>query len=561
MSISITQNELAQLLCKDEGQFLEFKSLWDREGGKQRLLPRRKVRDWIAEYVAAFANADGGTIILGVEDDGTPSGCKYPKEAVRGFLDVPARRLRPAVSVRGERVSHAGQELIVIEVPMHPEAVMVEGGGFPCRVGHEVVLEPQEVINDRKQSYRRVGYEQRVRRGTNLDDLDMELARRFLLRTVHKDRRVEEALELYGLTTATRTGVALTNAALLLFGKEPMARWHPRAGIRFFRVRGTTRNHGKRRNVAALGRLELPLARAIEEAHAFASQHIRRSEKLHNLFFREMPEYPEFAWQEAVVNAFAHRDYNDRGREIEVWFYEDRMEVTNPGDLVPPITLDQLRQRRRVHASRNPLLVRVLADAGIMREEGEGIPRIFEEMEDAYLNPPELQVEASQFQVTLYNRPILEAGSPGWQRMVDRLALRTSQKRVLVAFPEGFTNEDYRNLSGGDRDHAYREIQEMVAKGVVASPGSAGRGAVYRLSPALRDMRAWLEARIPAVQEHFQRHAKLTNRQYREIFGVTRHAATRELRALSMDGFLELAGQRRGAHYLPGPALSGTGTE
>ena len=151
---------------------------------------------------------------------------------------------------------------------------------------------------------------------------------------------MEDTLRELGLILPKAGGVGVTNAALLLFAKRPFARWHPRAGIRMFRVAGTERRHGKYRNVTQLERpIEPPLALAIPEAHRLAASQIRKSEKLHDLFFREMPEYPEFAWQEAIVNAVAHRDYNDQGREIEVWFFDDRMEVLSPGDLVPPVTL------------------------------------------------------------------------------------------------------------------------------------------------------------------------------------------------------------------------------
>ncbi len=118
----------------------------------------------------------------------------------------------------------------------------------------------------------------------------------------------------------------------------PLSHWHPRAGVRLFRVAGTRRLHGARRNVTQLGRVDLPLASAIPESHRIAREHIHRSEKLHDLFFKEVPEYPEFAWQEAIVNAIAHRDYEVQGREVEVWFYEDRMEASSPGDVVPPVT-------------------------------------------------------------------------------------------------------------------------------------------------------------------------------------------------------------------------------
>ena len=275
-----------------------------------------------------------------------------------------------------KRYSLDGKEILVFDVGAAPEAVMVEGNGFPYRVGDSIVREPEQVINDRKQAYRRVGYERLTRPEATVEDLDLELASNFLSGSFWRNRPIQELLETYGLVLPRSGAPAITNAALLLFAKAPLLRWHPTASIRFFRVSGTQRLHGSQRNVTQLGRLELPIASLIGEAYRFTQSQIRRSERLHNLFFREVPEYPTFAWQEALVNAVAHRDYGDQGRNIEVWFYEDRMEVISPGDLVPPVTLADLRARRSVHASRNPLIVRVLADTGIMREERE---RAFQE--------------------------------------------------------------------------------------------------------------------------------------------------------------------------------------
>ncbi len=557
MTVLFTEAELRNLLQQDEGQFLEFKSLWDLSGDTRSVLDRRAVRDVIAEYVAAFANADGGTLLLGVDDDGTPSGHGYPEEAIVEFLAVPERRLRPAVPIRHQRCTLDGSEVIIIRVGIEPEAVMVDGDGFPYRVGDRVILEPQEVINERKQAYRTVGYEQRIRPEATLDDLDLDLAKAFLSETVYRDRSIEEVLGQFSLVVPKAGGLAITNAALLLFGQPPFARWHPRAGIRMFRVAGTERQHGKRRNVTQLERIESPLAAAIPEAHECAARHIRKSEKLHDLFFREMPEYPDFAWQEAMVNAFAHRDYNDQGWEIEVWFFEDRMEVFSPGELVAPVTLEQLRERRRSHASRNPLVVRVLVEVGIMREEGEGIPRMYDEMEESLLNDPDFSVAEGQFCVVLRNEPTFAGPTAEWQGVVAGLDLSNSQKRALLAYPDGFSNEEYRTINGLDRDQAYREIQDMVAKTILQPATAPGRGAVYRLSEQLRSAVTWFEQRVPQLQAFFETHQRLTNADYRELTGLPRYSAVRELARLVEGGFLTMAGERRGAHYLPGPSLSG----
>jgi ATP-dependent DNA helicase RecG len=552
---SLSADELRALLQRDEGQFLEFKSLWDREGDSPRRLERRVVRDKIANVVAAFANADGGTLILGVEDDGMPTGHDYPEEAIDGFLAVPAKRLRPAMPCRTQRMTLEGHDLLVLEVPMSAEAVMVEGNGFPYRIGDQVRREPQEVINARKEAYRTVGYEQRFRPEASIEALDLDLVQRFLAGTPLAARAPEEILQQFGLIQPRSGGFGVTNAALLLFGRPPLSRWHPRAGLRFFRVQGIERRHGTRRNVTQGARIELPLAEAIAEAHRLASQQIGRSEKLHDLFFRETPEYPGFAWQEAIVNAFAHRDYEIQGQEIEVWFFADRMEVKSPGELVPPVTLKALRNRRPVHASRNPLLVRVLAEAGLMREEGEGVPRMFEEMHESFLRAPQLGLADAVFTVTLRNEPIFSGPSPEWKSLVDALPLTLPQKRALLAHPEGFSNGDYQTLNHVDRDEAYRQIQEMVVRGVVQAAEKPGRGATYRIAEDLSEQRAFLDQRVPELRQFFTSEERLKNADYRELFGLTRYASVRELRQLVEQGFLRMEGERRGSHYRALPPL------
>lgn len=261
--VLFTEPELRELLEREEGQFLEFKSLWDQSGDSRRPLDRRQARDLVAECVAAFANADGGTLLLGVEDDGTPTGHGYPEDAVAELLRVPERRLRPAVRCRSQRASLEGCEILILQVPLAPEAVMVEANGFPYRVGDRVVREPQEVINTRKEAYRRVGYEQRIQTEATLEDLDLDLVSRFLGATVFRGRSPEDLLGRFGLIFPRPGAPAVTNAALLLFGRTPILRWHPRAGIRFFRVAGKERRHGAERNVTQLGRIDSPIAAAL----------------------------------------------------------------------------------------------------------------------------------------------------------------------------------------------------------------------------------------------------------------------------------------------------------
>lgn len=128
---------------------------------------------------------------------------------------------------------------------------------------------------------------------------------------------------------------------------------------------------------------------------------------------------------------------------------------------------------------------------------------------------------------------------------------------MLLAHPEGFTNEDYRRLNGVDRDEAYRQIRELFQARILQEAEAPGRGAVYRVAPGPRQTRVFLEGRVPRLREHFRHQARLKNADYREIFGLTRHSARRELKELVDRGFLRIEGERRGAHYFAQPALGG----
>lgn len=545
-----TAESLRELIELGEGQFLELKGAWSYETEPPRALGKDAVRSKVAEYVAAFANADGGTLVIGVENDGTSTGHGRSPDEIENLVAVPQRRLRSPLSCDHQLLELDGAEVLVLEVGRSPRAVMVTGGGFPYRTGDQVVTESEERINALKQAYFESGFEQRLADATP-DDVDTSKLPAGASDPAWLARR--------GLVLPRHGTPAVSNAAVLLAGRSPIVRWHASQTVRVFRVDGLEVQRGEERNVTQVERLELPIVELIPAAYDVLRGQIRRSEKLHDLFFRETPEYPSFAWQEAIVNAVAHRDYTDRARGVEVWLYDDRMEILSPGVPIAPVTVEALRERAGIHASRNPLIARVLVELGLMREEGEGIPRMFDEMQRSLLRAPELSVTAdNRFLVVLRNTPIFESADETWRLLVEQLTTSVAHRRVLLAHPEGFTNEQYRELNNVDRDEAYRQIQEMVSAGIVLAADRSGRGAQYHLSPDLLEARSWLQQRLPDIRRHLADHGTLTNTDYRKLFGVTRYVAVTELRRLVEEGILELRGERRGSHYVPGPGLPAT---
>lgn len=402
-------------------------------------------------------------------------------------------------------------------------------------------------------------HEQQVRPEAALDDLDLELAATFLAKTPAGERGpTTAALHRYGLIEPEGERWRITNAALLLFAREPAGRWHPRAGIGAFRVTGTRLVPGRTGNVNRAGRAGPPLARAIEEIQPIMRGHIRRSDPLRDIFFRDLPEYPDAAWQEALVNAVAHRDYEVRDRETEVWFFDDRLEVANPGELVEPLTLDVLRDGDPAQAARNPLIARVLADAGYMRGDGSGLGRMRASMKASFLKEPEIAERGVVFTVTLRKEPTYETAGPGWPYLVRQLRISADQKRILLARPDGFSHVDYQLLNTVHENEAKMRVQELVEEGILFRDFDTSDDVTMCYLTAELDAARWfLEARVPKLREYFRKDPWLRSSDYRTLFEVSPRDAGREVAQLVKLGFLRAERRGRAPRYMPTAGLRG----
>jgi ATP-dependent DNA helicase RecG len=547
-------HEALRRLCQsEEGQYFERKSLLHGPPGEKKPRDRKTVRSEVAHYVAAFANADGGTLVLGVEDDGTLTGCPYPDDRdVEALVAVPENRLAPPLR-RGRVVTLDGSALVVFEVAPAARAVMVQGNGFPRREGDEVIQSSEELINRLKDAGLVASPEARLA-SAGLDVLSAQALGR-AMRDATFQGTAEEYLVERRLADRRGGEIVLKQGAVWLFAENPSAVEHPNAGVRVFRVHGTEQTTGASRNVQDFPWIDGNLMSVLERARDRIASLIRSSSRLHDLFFRETPEYPPFAWQEALVNALAHRDYAVESRCTEVWLYDDRMEIKSPGGLLPEVRLDDLLERRRVHASRNPRIARVLTELGVMRQQGEGIPRMIEEMELSWLPPPGIVANEHGVTVTLRNEPIFGTMDEGWAKHVRSLPLQVRQKRALAAFADwsGFQSSDYQELNRVDRDVAYRELLELEERGLLEARG-ATRGRQYTVVKALP--LAAVEASTPTqrIVARMRSAGRITNSDYREAFGVEREQARAALAAWVEAGVVELRGERRGAHYVAGQA-------
>jgi ATP-dependent DNA helicase RecG len=477
--------ELGLLLKQERGQFLEFISAYEyKKGGAHKKRNQDFARE-TARLLGGMANADGGTLLIGVEPDKSVTGIPYPSEEIQALIQIPHTLLSPPLAPTCQRM-HLGNLLLVkFDLSSSLEVHRVAGGRTFYRIGTENPSLPLEQIQNLKESKKSFFYERQNVWNAGWDDLDSSALEAFAQK-INDARHLKSILgHTYHLIDHSQERPSLTMAALLLFAKDP-TRWHPRCGIDFVKYEGTERQHGTALNVVKRIRFEAPLSGLIDEAVGRIKEHIKEKTILHDLFFQERLEYPTFAWQEALVNAVAHRDYGLTGTSIEVWMFDDRIEIRSPGLPPHPVTIEQLRDLKRVHFSRNPLLVRTLADLGYLREMGEGIPRMFQEMEHHGLRSPELSSEGFFFIVTLHNTPIYDEATLRWLQQFGSATINFRQRRVLAyaySHAKSFSTSDYQRVAEVDRDSAYRDIRSLTRLGIVTplKPKSRSYRIVERL--------------------------------------------------------------------------------
>lgn len=461
--------EIGRLLKQERGQFFECLSAYEYRRGASHKKKEDDLAREIARIISGMANADGGTLLVGVETDKAVTGIPHDPSELPTLIQAPQNLLIPALYPVAEKIHLGNLLLLKFEVASGLEVYRISGGRSYYRIAAETPSLPSEQIQSLKEAKRSVVYERQHPLNATWDDLDHDAIDGFL-RKIQENQDASHILaRSYHLLDTSRGPSTPNMAALLLFGRDPSS-WHPRCGIDFVKYDGTDRQHGSALNVIKRIRFEAPLVQLIDEAVGRIKEHIRERTILHDLFFRERLEYPPFAWQEALVNAVAHRDYSITGASIEIWMFDDRVEVRSPGLPPPPVTFEQLEQHRSIHFSRNPLIVRVLADLGYLREMGEGIPRMFQEMEHHGLRPPEFSGEGFFFVVTLRNTPIYDDQTLRWLNQFRVSEVNYRQRRLLAyAYCHGktFSTTEYQQIAEVDRDTAYREIRNMVKNGIV----------------------------------------------------------------------------------------------
>jgi len=438
-----------------ESETIEFKRQWT---------------DRALEDLAAFANTRGGTLLIGVREDGEIVGAPTDDLEIQRIANLITSHLGIAPSIRVGEIE--GRK--VLEIRVEPaQGLVTYGGRYLRRVGSTNRDFPPEELA--RHLLKRSG---RTWDGLpsewTLDEISPEALVHFSRLAQHRIPHLDPSNPAQTLQNLELLeGKQLKNAGVLLFGKRPQ-RLFPQAQVRIGIFRGSEilDSHDFK------GTLWEQLEGAMERFRQVLRVRfdIRVDEAtLEGLQRKEVWEYPLEALREALVNALIHRDYTIPA-DIQVRIHEDRLEIWNAGELLPPLKPEDLHGP---HSSvlRNPLLAQTFYFAGLVERWGTGTTRILDLCRQQDLPEPEFQNHQGGFLVSFIKDPYT-------LERLRQMGLTERQLQIIAALRRAESlsvGELHRLFPDVSSKTIQRDLQALVKKGLLRALGSK-KGRRYALA-------------------------------------------------------------------------------
>lgn len=365
----------------------------------------------LAIPIIAFANADGGTVAVGISDKTHRlEGVDYDIQKLNELLRVPFDFCVPTVRVEMEKIQcidFKGRENHVLLMHIEPsiEVHANQADEVFMRVGDKskklTFEERMQLMYDKGERF----FEDKLVPEADIEDIDLPFVEKYIDQIGYSKTAVEYLKENKGFIKEKDGKMQISSAAILLFGIKPQL-YFPRARVRFIRYEGIEERVGAQMNVIKDVIFEGNILKMITDAVAYLDTQIKEKTYLgkDGLFVTE-EEYPKFVRQEIIVNAVTHRDYSIRGTDIQIKMFDDRIVVESPGKLPGLVKRDNIRH---THFSRNPKIAEFLKAYSFVKEYGEGVDRMCKELEAIGLQNPEYRLNAFMLQVIIRNSVIID---------------------------------------------------------------------------------------------------------------------------------------------------------
>lgn len=513
----------------------------------------------IQKAIVAFSNAEGGVLLLGVDDRGRPTGMPFTEGLEQKLWEIVNQVESPGnVALNGLKVGSV--EITVISVSKGRQGVALTSSGT-------VLIRRGKQNLPLKSAGLAELVSQRVHESFDgspspwsLADADpgllAQLCKAFEIDQETSDPAVADALEERGmLVRQAGDGVLTKSGALFLVPAAPDA--FGKCFVEVFRFQQGAAEYDRR---IAFGGTP---AQQVDDATAWIDEELGFDLVVVGVKRHDLRRLPVKALREAIANAVAHRDYQLTGSAVEVRITPNEVVVVSPGGFVAPVTSENLRN---AHAARNRRVLQSLRAFGLAEDAGRGIKVILDEMAADLRSEPIFE-EQPPGHVTV-RLPIESPVSPEERAWVieqeSQSELRPSDRRVLIEAARGrvLTNAVVRFLLNVDHIAARGSLQRLRDAGFLEQEGERG-GARYRIAPGIRRPAGVGLDRAGLRRMIFDMAADgpITNSTVRSETGLSRNETSVLLGELVDDGLLEMRGSKRGSHYvwLEVPPVPGSG--
>lgn len=355
--VTVMQKNLESLIPSSENIYVEFKT----EQVSTKVL---------AEEIVAFANAEGGVIWLGIDDNGTPSGLSRSYE--EDVMNICRTSVIPPIRPLYRELKAERKTVAEITIPKGIDRpYYTSRNKYYIRVGStKRIASREELIRLFQASglfhYDLIEIDQAVFSQLNLSEIADYFDRYQISFTQESE---EEKQRLIRVSDITGQNGKPTVGGLLVFGISP-ERVLPQSGISFAVFKGVELDAELTDKKYFTGNLPRQIDNALEaiKANIPVSSTIigaKRVEKAH---------YPDKVFRELLVNSCVHRNYSITGSHIRIFIFRDRIEFISPGRLPNTVSIEKLPVGTSF--ARNPLLVRLMENLGYMDKLGRGLPMV-----------------------------------------------------------------------------------------------------------------------------------------------------------------------------------------
>lgn len=546
------QLTMEAILQHGENTNVEFKSWEKAKSMKERV-------NLAVDELLAFANSQGGTVYFGIEDNGEVTGCSGNYD-LQNMLEAIYDKTRPPLFVECEEIMYQGKKIITLSVKSDGTKYSTTDGRFLKHLGkNSKPFYPEEMSHFYTVS-QNPDFSSQIIADSTADDINMvevyNLKQKLKIRDAQSTLSELEDMAFLkdlGLVKENKGEMKLTIAGLLFVGKDTsIERILPQAEVIYL-------HYGKENLEEYNARIDMkqPIITVLDRL----TEKIQNDNKIQNvqigLFRLEVADFSERVFQEALLNALSHRDYQAMGA-VYVKHYPDRVVIENPGGFLDGITEKNIITHPS--APRNKLIAETLQRLKYVQRTGQGVDIIYRDMVSMGKAYPKYYVFSDAVSLTLMS-------ATENLSFVKFIVNEQEEKQIFLSLSElmimrylaenkNISLSEIQELAQISDEMARKNCSNLVKLGLIESVGKE-----YMLTARVYDMvksdidyaRDKVVRYIKAkemILEYLDKNEYITNAIIQELCGFSKQQARATIDKMRKEALIEIVGAARQSRYI-----------